>query len=108
MMLSNEIKGTPIKIENLEIAQFDFNEVLDWSEAKQIFDDLEEGWRFPTKEELNTLFNNKDLIGAFADSFYWSSTEGNYGFWRQHFNDGRQFDTSKKVKCNVRAVRASI
>jgi hypothetical protein len=54
------------------------------------------------------LFNNKDLIGAFADSFYWSSTEGNYGFWRQHFNDGRQFDTSKKVKCNVRAVRASI
>jgi hypothetical protein len=108
MILSNKIKSNPIKIENLEIAQFDFNEVWDWSEAKQIFDDLEEGWRFPTKEELNTLFNNEDLIGAFADSFYWSSTERYYGFWRQHFKDGRRFETSKKVKYNFRAVKASI
>ena len=33
------------------------------------------GWRLPTKDELNILYENKDKIGGFASNNYWSSTE---------------------------------
>lgn len=106
MSLANEILGNPIKLENLELAQNDLPEAMVWQEANDFLNQIEGIWRIPTKEELNTLFTNKDKINGFADEFYWSSIEGNYGCWRQHFKDGRQFDTSKKVKCLIRAVRS--
>lgn len=31
-------------------------------------------WRLPTKEELMVLYNNRELIGGFKGSYYWSST----------------------------------
>ena len=33
-------------------------------------------WRLPTKSELLTIYNNKDFIGGFVMSRYWTSTTG--------------------------------
>ncbi len=45
------------------------------------------GWRLPTKDELMTLYNNKDLIGGFASDLYWSSTyEGSHQMWNGTFS----------------------
>ena len=113
-MNRTEIIGTPIKIGNLEVAQYDFPEEMDWDTAIQSCLDLGGGWRLPTDKELDSLYNNKDLIGGFKGYYYWSSTEhnndGTYdydgeGAWIQIFKDGSQGASSKDDEYNVRAVR---
>lgn len=103
---SKEIIGKPIKIENLEVAQYDFLNMMKWWEAKAECAKLGNGWRLPTKDELNILYENKDKIGGFAGS-YWSSTEDYNGYaWNQNFYSGLQNFYYKIFKFKVRAVRA--
>ncbi len=65
-------------------------------------------WFLPSKDELNLLYQQKDVVGGFADVGYWSSTEyaSNYA-WGQYFNDGYQgYGTKFTTLILVRAVRA--
>ncbi|MCX6278854.1 MAG: DUF1566 domain-containing protein [Bacteroidetes bacterium] len=64
-------------------------------------------WYLPSKYELNFLFQQKVVVGGFANSDYWSSTESsaNNG-WSQYFYDGFQSDYSKNGAAYVRAIRA--
>ena len=104
-----DIVGTPIKIDNLEVAQHDFNRDWEYDDAKVACAKLGEGWRLPTKDELNLLYQNKDKIGGFANGYYWSSTErSDYDAWLQYFDGGRQCDCYKYKggRYYVRAVRA--
>jgi hypothetical protein len=47
--------------------------------AAKLVDALTDGgksdWYLPSKDELNLLYLNKNLVGNFADGSYWSSTE---------------------------------
>ena len=80
---------------------------MDWDEAMKACADLGDGWRLPTKEELNILYENKDKIGGFDSNYYWSSTEGdNNGAWWQYFGDGQQNLSYKTDNCYVHLVRA--
>ncbi len=65
-------------------------------------------WYLPSKYELNLLYLQKDVVGGFANDFYWSSTEaiGDYYAWTQSFGTGDQYSNSKPVEHYVRAVRA--
>ena len=103
-----DIVGTPIKIGNLEVAQHDFNRDWKYDDAKVACAKLGEGWRLPTKDELNLLYQNKDKIGGFSAAVsYWSSTEyDNSSAWWQNFNNGEQSASYKYYKYFVRAVRA--
>ena len=109
---SNPIIGNTIKIENIEVAENDFPKEMKWEDAKKACENLGSGWRLPTKEELNTLYLNKDKIGGFKVSvpvvgFYWSSTEVGNGFaWGQDFGDGNQLNDDKVYAFYVRAIRA--
>ena len=47
------IIGNPIKIEKLEVAQYDFPKGMHWDDAKKICDSLGNDWRMPNKDELN-------------------------------------------------------
>jgi len=95
-----------IKIGNLEIMTEDlgFN---DWYGAVKACADLGDGWRLPTKDELNILYENKDKIGGFAN-YYWSSTESDSNTaWFQDFDDGYQgYGDKASLTSYVRAVRA--
>lgn len=90
---------------SLEVAESDLGEMT-WGEAKEACAKLGEGWRLPTMDELDWLWRNKDRIGNFADAWYWSSFQSNYGSaWCQDFSDGQQNTYSKYSQYRVRAVR---
>ena len=65
-------------------------------------------WYLPSKFELNLLYQQKSVVGGFANYSYWSSSEySSYGAWFQFFNDGYQNDDYKDDDLLlVRAVRA--
>jgi len=114
---SNPIIGNTIKIENIEVADKDFPDNMNWEDAQKACAALGNGWRLPTKDELTILFKNKDIIGQFEGQ-YWSSTTGgiygedgkgtNYGPWVLNtYNNGVQFGNPIGTTNDVRAVRSS-
>jgi len=66
-------------------------------------------WFLPSKDELNLMYRNRDVIGGgFASDDYWSSSETNsHGAWRQYFANGAQTSLNGKLySLRVRAARA--
>ena len=107
------IIGKPIKIDNVEVAQYDFPKDMNWEDAKRFCTYLGKGWRLPTKEELNyTLYENRVAIGGFSSYIYWSSKESDYveGAWAQNFSLAPNIPWSgfnyKVDRNSVRAVRS--
>ena len=99
-----------IKAKNLMVQKEDLG-VGNWSTADamckaSILADYTD-WRLPTKEELMVFYNNRNLIGGFQNTSYWSSTkysESGSSYWYVNFSDGAlkyNWDGSHRV----RAVR---
>ena len=64
-------------------------------------------WYLPSKDELNILYRNRNVIGGFNETFYWSSSEYNGSYaWIQNFADGSQYGYIKGSTYRFRAVRA--
>ena len=104
---SDSIIGKPKKIGNLEIAQNDFPRKLYWYDIEKALTDLGNGWRLPTKDELNLLYKNKNKIGDVAFIGHWSSTEyDNVYAWGQNIVNGFQFTDAKDNYYYLRAVRS--
>ena len=80
---------------------------MTWDDAMKACADLGDGWRLPTKDELNLLYENKEKIGGFAHSDYWSS----YGYDARHamaqnfFTGKKGYGKVKKTRLYARAVR---
>ena len=103
-----KIIGNPIKIENLEVAEFDFLEKMEWADAKAASEELGNGWRLPSKDELNILYENIDKIGNFKGAYYWSSTDADKSdfAWCQDIIFGTQKDYyNKNNTLSVRAIK---
>lgn len=102
-----KIIGKPINIGNLVVAQYDFPKALHWDDAKKACETIGDGWRLPTKHELNTIYINRDKIGRFSNLLYWSSTEyaSKYA-WGQYIDNGNHYVDYKSSKHYVRAVRS--
>ncbi len=66
------------------------------------------GWRMPTADELNVLYQNKDKIGGFSTRWYWSSSECyRYVADFQFFEGGlRYYCTKDWAGGLVRSVRS--
>ncbi len=101
---------SPITGERLRVAENDFEKILDWFQAKSACGELGNGWRLPTRSELELMYKDlhKKGNGNFKESHYWSSTEyGGYSAWFFSFDDGSANVTSNKSRAlYVRAVRA--
>lgn len=53
------------------------------------------GWRLPTREELELIYENRGDIGGFDNRNYWSSHMGsNNDAWSQYFGNPGGFTTS--------------
>lgn len=65
-------------------------------------------WYLPSKDELNLMYQQKDMIGGFIKDKYWSSTEATgVAAWLQDFDGGAQYGTTQKdYGTSVRAIRA--
>ena len=106
--LSSKIIGNQFRIETIEVARHDFSDEMNRQEASEACESLGEGWRLPSKEELNILYQNKKKIGGFAKEIYWSSSEhtnADYG-WAYNFDNGHEFYNYKDLTYKVRAVRS--
>ena len=112
-----EIIGKPIKIGKLEIAENDFPKEMKWPVCIESCDNLGDGWRLPTIEELQIMYENKEKIGGFqtkegqdqpSSCYYWSSTEVDEKKAKYiHFFEGMTGDSYKKAMYfNARAVRS--
>lgn len=63
-------------------------------------------WFLPSRDELNQMFLNKNIIGEFRNGAYWSSTEErDEDAWLQEFSTGDQYCEFKNVGRRVRAIR---
>lgn len=77
-----------------------------WEDAKKICEDLGDGWRLPTREELHVMWLNRESVGGFAAASYWSSSEANSFYaWPQVFDVGFQYYDDRSNTYYVRAVR---
>ena len=64
-------------------------------------------WFLPSRDELNAMYLQKDLVGRFALNFYWSSSEGDgYSAWGRYFTNGYETSYFKNSTYYVRAVRS--
>ena len=97
--------------DGLVVARKDAGEV-DWYDAVAMCDNYTlaglTDWRLPSKNELITMYNNKNLIGGFEDALYWSSTtpenDSNIAYFVD-FSDGEVYNYYKNYKRSVRCVR---
>lgn len=96
-------------VDNLAVQRTDASSGSYWSSAQELCEKSSlEGysdWRVPTVAELALLYVNKDLIGGFSNSDYWSSTRNSNGYcYYINFATGLQSyvygsDTNKHVRC---------
>lgn len=67
-------------------------------------------WYLPSKDELNLLYLQKDIVdGLTTKGVYWSSTESKYSntlAWGQFFDKGIQREFSKFTIPRIHAIRA--
>jgi Protein of unknown function (DUF1566) len=66
-------------------------------------------WFLPSKDEINQMYIQKDLIGGFGDGYFWCSTESpseTATAYYDHFDHGGQGWTNKYNSYRVRAIRA--
>ena len=96
---------------NFEIAPKSTEIQANWDDARlycfSLDIDGKVGWRLPTREELNEIYQSKN---DFTNDYYWSSTELNgYGAWVQGFSDGSQANGTKNYGgIYVRAIRSTV
>ena len=94
--------------ERLRVAENDFEEPMNWDQAKTVCRELGNGWRLPTKSELELMYKDlhKNGNGNFKEASYWSSTEDDYNSaWYFYFYDGDAYNGAKYDASYVRAVR---
>ena len=104
---ASQIIGTTYKLDSIEIAQFDLPNEVTWYNAKRECKELGKGWRLPTKDELDRMYNTKDLIGNFVNINYWSSTEYDSRYaWMQVFIHRSIAISLKEGHINARAVKS--
>ncbi|MFY9310771.1 MAG: DUF1566 domain-containing protein [Bacteroidia bacterium] len=64
-------------------------------------------WFLPSKNELNLLYQQRNIIGGFSEGYYWCATEyDSLHAWNQYFPYGPQYYADKADSACVRAIRA--
>ena len=97
-------KPVPIPIQyTLQVAQNDFPNQMNWADAKKACEALGEGWRLPTIEELNFMYNIKDTLKMSGFS-WWSSTVYDDKVYYKDFKNNN-FLTNENYRFGFRVVR---
>jgi len=90
----------------LEVQKEDIAGSFSWYDANDKIKAIGQGWRLPTKSELECLYTNKDKIGGFKRDWYWSSERvGDWNVWVKSFSNGKQFGYSGSNSAKIRLVR---
>lgn len=101
-----EILGNPVRIGNIEVAQFDFEDALTWAEAQAACAKLGKGWRLPSYEELVFMSKYRSNFNM-NDPTYWSANINKLGTEAEVYNFSKTTSFYKDIHAvhHVRAVR---
>ena len=100
-------KSNTIVVGDLETTPEDLGQ-MDWNEAVLACEGLGDGWRLPSKDELNELCEHAGRISNknISQHSYWSSTEVNgEEAWLVEFSLCFSFPVNKGKTFYVRPVR---
>ena len=104
--INNVSPNDAVVLDTLQIMKQDLG-LLNWEDACKACTDLGSGWRLPTIEELNTMYDHKDAIGNFVNSLYWSASEvPPSNAYIRSFVEVHTANDDKNYLFYVRAVRA--
>lgn len=78
-----EIQAAGIAVQKTDIGQGNWTSVSSMCENSIVGGYTD--WRLPTKDELTVLYNEKENIGGFESSTYWSSTIGTNYYGDSHY-----------------------
>jgi len=87
---------------------YDAQDIISTNATHSAAGKLYTDWRLPTKNELNLMYGQKNIIGLFGSKYYWSSSEKSNDdqAWVQSFTTGAQANAYKYlIGFYVRAVR---
>lgn len=98
----------------LMVQRWDLSEsVVTWVSANNLCENSTVGgfsdWRLPTKEELGTIYTQREVIGNFKEDIYWSSSDYKYATGAHYYIDfsGGDLDWGySNYDGYVRAVRS--
>ena len=81
--------------------------IIKWDAANEACKNLGAGWRLPTKDELNKLYEAKQLAILASYFMFQSSTEvDQYNVWAQSLSNGKQSTGGKNHPASTCAVRS--
>ena len=95
----------------LEVAPEDIGR-LTWRDAVSAAQNYEHNgfsdWYLPSQNELDAMYEKRDMIGGLSTDYYWSSSEYdvNAAWYQKFFNFGDQNYNGKYFTYSVRPVRA--
>lgn len=98
-----------VKGRKIIVADQDLPSRISWSEAQNLCSQLGQGWRLPTKDELESMYTQLYLqsLGNFYNMGYWSSQEVDANnAWVMYFLNGYAHPTRKLMPIKVRPVRS--
>ena len=94
-----------IIVGDIEIMKKDLGKMR-WRDAYILSQSYKDGWRLPTKEELEILYKRKN-VGSFVENeWYWGSEHTTISAWAGIMYSSA-FDYDKQELLNVRLVRST-
>lgn len=94
---------------SVEVAPTNIENSLTYTEAVAAVALLGSNWRLPTRLELMLMYNNKDLVGGFPTTSYWTGDVDSrlrvQRVWAMSFETGVTYDDGIKSYNTVRAIR---
>ncbi len=104
-ILIKKIKGNLIDLGDFFVSQYDYFDTVSWDDANKISKSFGIGWRLPSKDELDLIYNLKDQIGGFNPGIYWSgSITSNNSSIAQRFDNGKQGAVYNDSKFYIRPI----
>ncbi|MFM8319143.1 MAG: DUF1566 domain-containing protein [Bacteroidota bacterium] len=94
--------------QNIVVADEDLPTRVDWKEAQTMCGQLGNGWRLPSNDELDAMYNQLHLQGQgnFYPLGYWSNQEvDTTNAWVMYFLSREKHPTRKLMPIKVRPVR---
>ncbi len=102
-----------IKAGNLAVQRGDLEEMT-WTSAMSMCENSTvagySDWRLPTEDELMMLYANREIIGGFSESIYWSSDYHRimerFYIHVLNFEDGQLYQTTNETDLNSELLNA--
>lgn len=95
--------------EYLEVYPLDYENLFDWNEANTECQKLGDGWRLPTVDEMNLIYEQLFMknIGHIKEKEYWCSNEDSdeEGLFFAFYASGGYSSLQKNEKIKIRPVR---